>query len=428
MKAGKLVACFLVLVFVSGFLGATGYAQKQKELRIQADGWIVEKFQMYEAAKNFEAAHPDVKVIVSKKDPQASTQGYLLQWKTGKTNVDLAVGVEPSRLSPLVEANLLVPWDDWFTGEFSRDKFVAAFLDDGIFHGKQYVFPFMGEVMFISANKAMFKEAGLVDKQGNIIPPKSWDELYEYAKKLTVKDVSGKTVRYGLHINWGWNFLMQTFCSGLQASRGNIYAADGKSIAFDSPEALEFLTFAQKVVQDGYCGAGSIADNNVPRNDFKAGTAAMIWEAHSRFMEGVPTLGTENCTVLPIPGSDKRGTLAYGHAVYIPKASPVPELAKAFVKEQMMQKWFSAWTWERYAKLPVLRANYEGLAFPEITKQILQAAEKATYTPKYRDYNELDSLCQREIQNMILGKQTPKQALDNIIKASKNLNLTRLED
>ena len=411
----------LVLLIGSLILPGSVFAAGKK-LRVQADAWIIKKFPLYEAAKKFEKDHPNVNVTVFKKDPQASTQGYLMWWKSGRCNVDLAVGVEAARLSPLVEANLLVPWDDFFTGDFTRDQFIPALVDVGIFHGKQYVLPFMGEVMFISVNKEMFKNAGLVGLNGDIIPAKTFGELRDYARKLTNES---KGIR-GLDLNWGWNFLMQTYLSGLQALRGNIYEADNNTIAFDSPESLQFLTFAQSIVRDGWGGKGSIADNNVPRNDFKAGKVAMIWTAHSRFMEGANVLGKDKVTVMSIPRSDKNGTLAYGHCVYIPKLSPVPNLAKQFVKEQMMAHWFKAWTWKRYAKLPVLKRNYEGLAYPKIISRILKAAKRATYCPKYRDYNRLDKLCQREIQNMIMGKQSPQETINNIISGEKGLILVRL--
>lgn len=414
----------LVLLVGSLVLTGSGFAAETKTLRVQADGWIVKKFPLYTAAGKFQQDHPEVKVEVSKKDPQASTQGYLMWWKSGRCNVDLAVGVEAARLSPLAEAGLLVPWDDFFTGDFTKDQFISALADVGVFHGSVAVLPFMGEVMCLSINTEMFSNAGLLSSDGKVVPAKTFDELYDYARKLT--DTS-KGIR-GLDVNWGWNFLMQTYLSGLQALRGNIYEADNNSIAFDTPESLELLTFAQDVVLDGWGGKGSIADNNVPRNDFKAGKVAMIWTAHSRFMEGVNVLGAEKVSVMPIPGSDVNGTTAYGHCVYIPKLSPVPAIAKQFVKEQMLAHWFKAWTWERYAKLPVLKRNYEGLAYPEIISTILAAAEKATYCPKYKDYNQLDELCQAEIQNMIMGKQSAQDTIDNIMAGKKDLTLVRLSE
>ena len=64
-------------------------------------------------------------------------------------------------------------------------------------NGKSYGIPFMdGSRAALYYNKKMFKEAGLDPNK----PPKTFDELMQYARKLTKYDSSGKVVRSGLSL------------------------------------------------------------------------------------------------------------------------------------------------------------------------------------------------------------------------------------
>lgn len=98
-----------------------------------------------------------------------------------------------------------------------------------------------GYVMVLFYNKEMFKEAGLVDENGEPKPPQTWAEFVEYAQKLTNREkgiagfgILGETKGGGWHfLNWVW-----------QAGGDFEKKIDGKWTAvFDSPEAVQALQF-----------------------------------------------------------------------------------------------------------------------------------------------------------------------------------------
>jgi multiple sugar transport system substrate-binding protein len=69
------------------------------------------------------------------------------------------------------------------------------------FGGKTYAFPLEVVPIKMAYNKELFKKAGIVDKNGNPTPPKTWDEVRSYAKRITAIG-AGKDYGYGLPFAW----------------------------------------------------------------------------------------------------------------------------------------------------------------------------------------------------------------------------------
>lgn len=391
-------------------------------LRVSAQSWMLEKWPIEDVAKKFMADHPGVTVEVSPAPMKGEGENYLVQWSQGHTNVDVALGGSKSDVAAYVGQDLLVEFgDDFFTGDFSRDQFIGAFLEEGLFAGgKQYAVPLLGEVMYTTVRKDWYEEAGLLDGDGKPIPPRDWAEWMEYARILSI---AGE--RNGLAVTWGTNFMWVQYLTGLQVSRGSIFESDGSTMVdFKSAEAEALLQFWQDLVTEGLAPTGTFTDNNANRNDFKAGLVASMITAHSRWPEAEGVLeegGEDLVTAMSI--LDGASTLAYAHNIYIPKVSPVPDLAKAFVKEQLFSFYGQQWSANEYGKLPTLQRNYEGLDAPEY-QEILKAAKDGVHEPTYKETAKMHKVLQVEIEKCITGHQTPKDTLANLSEAASKLDLS----
>jgi len=405
-------------------------APEARTLRISIDGWLIKKWPIEEAAKKFMADHPGVTVSVS---PNAEDYGnnWLLPWSQGNTDCDLMIGAMDTTISPFVAKGLLVPLDDILVDDgkvnLKPEEFLTSLLEACKYGDHYYAMPFMGEVYYMTVNTEMMKDAGLVDASGKPIPPKDLNEWYEYAKKLTKKDASGKVSVWGQHLNWAWNSATITYMALLQSQAGTYWNADHTNLDFTSPKALEVLQFAQKLVKDGCASPETVSDENSDRNDMKAGRVAMILTFHSRFKEAQTALGgTDKATVMAWPGADENGGNAQAIVCVIPKISPAIDLAKTFIREQMMSKWGQQWSANEYGKLPTLKRNFEGLPDPEYGI-VLEALDRSGFGPKFVMFNELDELIQTETQRMIQGLQTPEETLKKLQEASSKLNLSIVE-
>ena len=129
---------------------------------------------------------------------------YRVEFKEGGTitqNMDVALstGSAPDFLGggsflSLVEQNYLLAIDEFKTGAETIAKYDGTGLLRELknqYQGKTYAVPLSTTTQGMIYNKDMFKEAGIVDENGEPTPPETWDEFREYAKKLT-NEAEGK--------------------------------------------------------------------------------------------------------------------------------------------------------------------------------------------------------------------------------------------
>lgn len=414
------------LMLIAGLLLATlivnvsSFADS-KTLKVTAEAWYYNKYPMEEAAKRFQADHPGVTFEWSKAG-DFEVAPLMLAWSRNRYIADVAVVASPSEAVAFQAKDLILSFDDVLVGEYAKDKWLKGFLDQCTIKGKVYAIPTDAEVMTLIGRKDFAKEAGLTDANGNIITAKNLDELYSQIKKLTVKDSSGKTTRYGLTVNWCSEYMVYAYFSGVQALRGSIYDKDGK-LDFSSKEALELLNFWQKGVKEGLISTSSLVDHSGPRNDMKSGLAAILWEDHARVIEIGKVVGQDKMQIVPIPGAEKNGTVSYTMSLMIPKNAQNPQLAKKFVLEQMNATWFAHNLMDNWGKLLGLKANVEARQDDPIWKTVYHLANESVGLPKTVDHAKMVDIMTAEIHNMLKMQQTPEQTLANIRKQVKPLNL-----
>lgn len=134
----------------------------------------------------------------------------------------------------------------WFKKE--KSNYYEQIWDLGIVDNKIYGFPWMGHTIQLVYNKTMFNEAGLKK------PPETWEELYNYAKKLTKdKNGDGKIDQYGIglvgkqhhDITWLFNMFVN------QAGAKLVENRNGKNyVALNSPKGKTALDFYVKLIKE----------------------------------------------------------------------------------------------------------------------------------------------------------------------------------
>jgi len=79
-------------------------------------------------------------------------------------------------------------------------------------------------------------------------PPKTWDDVLEYAKKLTVDvDGDGKIDIYGIGQTGAKNLCTQEYCWNIMTTFGASVFDDKGNVVFNSPETIEALTYYKKL-------------------------------------------------------------------------------------------------------------------------------------------------------------------------------------
>ncbi len=424
MKKSILLSLILLLLTLP-FVFSGGQAEEKavkdwtKEkvtLKIEANGWILKKFPVEASGKKFMADHPNVKVEVS---AMTSHDAYMLNWSAGDVDVDLSFGGAANQIAKLAFKDLLEPWNDFYKGDFSRDKFLTHSVELSKRGNDYYAIPFMVEGMSLQANRDLMLAAGLGSGK-TASKPKSLEELYQFSKKLTkgtgdVKDVYG--------FSWNFtNFADQQLFFAINCLGGKAYNSD-QTPNLKASQIVDLFQFIKRVTMDGYGSKGTITDTNAGRSGLKAGAVAIICEAASRAIEAKAQIG-DAAILLPFPGEEKNGSYVYAHYTYVPKGTKVKEAAWAFMREQGLGKEFSRFGAEEFGKLPSMQKNYAGLSadFAEIQKWL--ANPKTVGDHAWVEGAKLNALIFELEQALVTSAMTPEEAAKQLADRGAKLNLT----
>ncbi|WP_199085019.1 extracellular solute-binding protein [Bosea sp. ASV33] len=229
---------------------------------------------MTELIKRFEAANPNIKVKQTT-FPYADYQ----------TKIAAAM---PAGQGPDV-VQLFYGWLDNFVGAkfiqpLPRDAFPPAMIEKEFYpivsamkrDGEYYALPTAVRSLALFYNKKLFQEAGLDPNT----PPKTVDELLDFAKKTTKRDGAGNMLSAGITLDFpgqDYHWWRETL---LRQNGGAPYSDDNKKVTYDSEAGAKSLNWyadlqrVHKVGQVGFMDEGQAA--------FRAGRAAMTIDGSFR--------------------------------------------------------------------------------------------------------------------------------------------------
>lgn len=134
----------------------------------------------------------------------------------------------------------------------SRSDFVETFVEESellFAEGGVYAIPFYVDPLVLYYNRDLLSKAGYAK------PPQYWDELYEYASKLTERDQAGNIVRSTIALGEARNIsnakdIISLLMLGAGTSVTSYYGTDLRSVLLDSNNqsyvpgetALDFYT------------------------------------------------------------------------------------------------------------------------------------------------------------------------------------------
>jgi multiple sugar transport system substrate-binding protein len=399
--------------------------QSQTHLRVMAEPWMFQKYPLREAKERFEKNHPGVQIELQKA-PEGYPNRLLVAMMSHRSDTDLFFGTVENTVAIWAARDLLLPWNAYIQSHpnLQRDAFIPTFYDMNLLGGKQYALPITAELFCFCINKEMAAQAGLLDTNGNILPAQTWNDVFDYARRMTQRDPNGHVTTVGLAANWSWpnNMLYAT----IKAQRGTLIDPQKGELNLNLPEVRDLLTLTRQGAQEGITTLASMTDVNQPRSDLKARLVAMILTTHSRYLEAWETLGPNSTTIMPIPG--KNGGVTGGtRSVVIPKNSRAIHLAQQFVQEELVAPYFSRFAWEKYGKLPCMRNVFETLTEPE-AHQLAQWAAASQPDPMFRDELPLTDAIKRHVQRYLTGQVELDPMLAQLQADLKTLNLSDIRE
>ncbi len=161
---------------------------------------------------------------------------FVAEAKNQESTWDVYVGMTPFvEMTQLIEADVIVPWDDYIPADVI-DDIIPAIRDECTVDGKLYSWPFLLDVIGLGWNSALTDAAGLADR-----PPATWDDYLAWSQQV----VDSEAALYGCTFDsHGWRSLAP-FAHSLST---DVYTEEGL-FDFTSDPAIEALLLMEKMMQ-----------------------------------------------------------------------------------------------------------------------------------------------------------------------------------
>ena len=132
-------------------------------------------------------------------------------------------------------------------GGIHQQRFFSACWQEACFgEGAQrrvYGIPNTTDNRALYYNADLLERAGLVDDAGRARPPRDWQELRDYAVRLTSHDADGNMTRLGFAPNYGNSWLyIYGWLNG-----GRFMSADGRTCSLADPRIVEALQYMVQI-------------------------------------------------------------------------------------------------------------------------------------------------------------------------------------
>lgn len=309
-------------------------------------------------------------------------------------------------LTPYMERDGVNP-DDFIQGLMPAN----LTTDSGIF-----AVPFNRSSAVLYYNKEMFREVGLDPEQ----PPKTWDELFEYAKKLSIPDE-----------RWGFTTYTEVFplTAFIAQAGGKLINDNGTDIGFkDDGSGVEALNVWLTMKKDNSMKINAATAFGMTNQDFiqqKVGMAMGSTGDLSNYMNnaefefGVAFLPSYKKASTPTGGAylgvPKNATPAEKEAAwqFIKFATSVEQIYEFSIATGYLPTRHSAVEYEPFKKLWEENPQYK-VAYDQ-----LQFAEDSTLNPKWA---ELQNEMWATMQAVILDESiTPEQGVEEMSKATQRI-------
>lgn len=318
---------------------------------------------------------------------------------------------------------------------FDWDKFVLPVSNYYSLDGTMYSMPFNSSSPILYYDRDAFIEAGLDPNS----PPRSFEELKEYAEKLTIRDERGNVTRYGFTLGVvGW-FVEQMVANqgGLYVNNNNGRTGRATEALFNQPEAVRFVELWKEMVDEGIMlNPGRGWDG--AKQAFLSGRAAMMIESTAQvtnFTLNAQEKGYELGTAfLPKPADvDRAGVIIGGASLWAIADHPEEELKATWeflswlTEAEQQVFWF-----KNTGYIPATKESVEMVMnerfFAEspnhltaFMQLLLTKVDYSTQGALIGTFPEVRAIVEEAVEETLQGSATPQEAMDRAVERANRL-------
>jgi len=363
----------------------------------------------------FNAEHANIAITVATykwEDYYAKLPGAV----SSGNGPDVAV-MHMDMLATFAARKVIQPIDDVASAlGLSESDFATTVWKGGIYQSKRYGIPLDMHPVGMYYNKALFQKAGLDPAK----PPTNRTEFEATLTALKKASIQGFWIS-PFQFTGG-----MTGYSLVHQFGGALYNADATKAVFNSDQAVEAVTWLTKLVADGHSPAnvGQDADYLALKSGQNAININGIWQVND--LKKSPDV---QWGVAPVPQiGTKKAVWANSHNFTIVQQKNTD--ANKIAGAKVFINWLSQHSldWAAGGQVPARNAVRDDPKFKELTEVNTLAAElpDAAFPPAAPGIGDVTNLFYTAFNEAVLGKKSPKQALDDgVAKADKLLEDNR---
>lgn len=381
-------------VFALAVLSTPAWAEP-----VQINLWTIDRpgEYHYKMAEEFSAKNPDIKVNVRSVQFTDMVNELAKAMATGEApdvtyidNPDVALFASHKLLldmKPMIDKSSVIKLDQIFPGPLASVSY----------KGGIYGIPRGANTIALYYNADMFKAAGLDPAK----PPKTWDELYADAKKLTQPDkgIYGLAFSAAASEEGTFQFLPWLQMAGGDYNKVNV------------PGGVKALKLWKKFIDEGLASKDTLIRGQWDSTGtFNAGNAAMDisgpWE--------LPRMSKDakfdyRVALLPVPeeGAPRASALGEGDNVIVANTKH-PKEAFRFVEymyEQMPR------VWNEFGYMPAYPVKVDKPNYPQAYEVFNESMKFARNRGPSPDWAKISKAIQTAIQTTLTGQSSPENAL-----------------
>ena len=300
------------------------------------------------------------------------------------------------------EAKHYKPITSYFNSWEGKADLMPSVLANGTYKNEIYGLAYSTTPFIFAWRKDFFAKAGLDPEK----PPKTWQELESYARKLTVKDGSGQIVQSGFAFpKSAGNFV--EFDSLVFGNGGLYYSPEGKP-TINTPDKAETFKFLAGFVNDVTI---SFASNET--NPFVAGTAAMTLINNVALTPMLKNEAYAGKVGIALPPSNKEpATFSGCNMLFVGGDSKHPDQAFAFIRFALTQEEVLARAKE--LNIPVTRQSQVAafVALDPMNAVRAESVARGVGMPRTTWAAAFQKVRNNMVQQVLYGKKPIAEALE----------------
>ncbi|OIP68275.1 MAG: ABC transporter substrate-binding protein [Oscillatoriales cyanobacterium CG2_30_40_61] len=312
----------------------------------------------------------------------------------------------PQLTGQFVELGAIVPLEEWFEQLPGKSEVIPNTLEELKLEGHLWSIPLSTSNLAIFYRPTLFEAAGIKEL------PKTWEELRQVAKKLTIdKNGDNRPEQHGILLPLGkGEWTVFSWFPFLLSAAGEIVTNGYPNLT--NAGAITALKFWEDLIKDGSAILSS-PERGYEEDNFIAGRVAMQITGPWTYI----TKSNVDYQIFPMPANVEKATVIGGGNLYVMKTQPEREQAALKFLEFVISEEFQTEWAIGTGFLPVNINSVQSPAYQQFLnskpwlKVFVDQMSVARARPIIAGYNRLSDGLGRAIESTLLGQSSAESAL-----------------